>query len=92
MIHSAIPTVSSVAIIVFSLEICFVLKSGDGRTDNMCKNNDNYRPLLWVGHVDQFKTGKTLFTNYNIKGGIQNKFKASAEAQNTMTFREILSH
>ena len=41
MIHSARPTVSQT---LFSLEICSVLKSGDGRTDNMCKNNDDYRP------------------------------------------------
>ena len=25
-----------------------------GRTDNMCENNDPYRPWLWVGRVDQF--------------------------------------
>ena len=25
----------------------------DGRTDNTCKNNDSYRPWLWVGLVDQ---------------------------------------
>ena len=25
----------------------------DGRTDGMCKNNDHYRPWLWVGRVDQ---------------------------------------
>ena len=40
-----------------SLEICFVLKSGDGRTDvrtdDMCKSNDHYRPWMWVGLVDQ---------------------------------------
>ena len=23
------------------------------RMDNMCENNDNYRPWLWVGRVDQ---------------------------------------
>ena len=62
MIHSAIPTVSPV-LTVFSLEICFVLldfdKWGltyvrtDRRLDNMCENNDHYRPRLWVGRVDQ---------------------------------------
>ena len=25
----------------------------DGRTEDMCKNNDHYRPWLWVGLVDQ---------------------------------------
>ena len=25
-----------------------------GRTNNMCENNDPYRPWLWVGRVDQF--------------------------------------
>ena len=25
----------------------------DGRTDDMCRNNDHYRPWLWVGLVDQ---------------------------------------
>ena len=53
MIHSARPTVSPVANIVFAL-FCFArfvvflffldLKSEDGRTDDMCKNNDPYRP------------------------------------------------
>ena len=28
---------------------CFIWKSGEGRTDqNMCENNDHYRPGLWV--------------------------------------------
>ena len=56
MIHSARPTVLPVANIVFAL-FCFARfwKVGtDGRTDNMCKNNDPYRPWLWVGRVDQF--------------------------------------
>ena len=26
-----------------------------GLTDSMCKNNDHYRPGLWVGRVDQLK-------------------------------------
>ena len=32
---------------------CWILKSGDGRTDNMCENNYHYRPWLWFGRVDQ---------------------------------------
>ena len=48
MIHSARPTVSPVAIIIFCYFVLLDLKSGDGRTDerpdNMCKNNDHYRP------------------------------------------------
>ena len=53
MIHSAIPTVSPVATIVFCCFVLLDLKSGDERTDNMCENNDHYRPWLWVGRVDQ---------------------------------------
>ena len=53
-IHSARPTVSPVATIVFC---CIVLKSVDGRTDqrtdNMWENNDDFLPWLWVGRVDQ---------------------------------------
>ena len=26
----------------------------DGRTDTTCENSDHYRPLWWVGLVDQF--------------------------------------
>ena len=39
-----------------SSEHCFLfldLESGDWQTDNMCENNDLYRPWLWVGRVDQ---------------------------------------
>ena len=35
----------------------------DWRMDNMCKNNDHYRPWLWVGRVDQnafSKSAKSL--------------------------------
>ena len=32
---------------------CEILKSGEGRTDNMCENSDHYRPWLGVGLVDQ---------------------------------------
>ena len=71
MIHSAIPTVSPVAIIVFCCIVLLDLKSGDlrtdgrtdGRTDNMCENNDHYRPWLWVGRVDQ--QGRT-FLNFKL--------------------------
>ena len=57
MIHSARPTVSPVANIVFAL-FCFARfwKVGtDGRTDDICKNNDPYRPWLWVGREDQYE-------------------------------------
>ena len=53
MIHSARPTVSPVATIVFCCFVLLDLKSGDGRTDNMCRNNYHYQPGLWVGLVDQ---------------------------------------
>ena len=46
MIHSARPTFSTLANIVFF--VC-----GDERTDNMYDNNDPYRPWLWIGRVDQ---------------------------------------
>ena len=50
------PTVSPVAKIVFCL-FCLVRfeKWGrtDGRTEDMCENNDPYRPWLWAGQVDQ---------------------------------------
>ena len=52
MIHSARPTVSPVANIVFAF---FVLLDFEKwrRTDDMSKNNYPYRPRLWVGRVDQ---------------------------------------
>ena len=57
MIHSARPTVSPVATIILCCFVVLDLKSGDVRTDvrtdNMCKNNDDYRPRLWVGRMDQ---------------------------------------
>ena len=61
MIHSARPTISPVVNIVFTWNLfCFARfwKVGtdihtDGRTDNMCENNDPYRPRLWCGRVDQ---------------------------------------
>ena len=55
MIHSARPIVLPVTKIVFALfRFARFWKVGtDGRTDDMCKNNDPYRPLLWVGRVDQ---------------------------------------
>ena len=53
MIHSTRPTVTPEANIVFCCFVLLDLKSGDGRTDNKCENNDPYRPRLWVGPVDQ---------------------------------------
>ena len=53
MIHSARPIVTPVANIVFCCFIFLDLKSWDGRTDNMCENNDPYRPWLWDGRMDQ---------------------------------------
>ena len=56
MIHSARPTISPVANIVFALfSFAWFWKVGtDVRTEDMCKNNDPYRPSwLWVGRVDQ---------------------------------------
>ena len=38
------------------------LPSMDVRTDNMCENNDPYRPCLWVGRVDQFPRPNSVFT------------------------------
>ena len=45
MIHSASPqyrTAVKISVLIWSL-----LKSGDGRTDNMCEYSDHYRPGLW---------------------------------------------
>ena len=49
------PTVSPVANIVFAFVLLGYEKwrRMDGRTDDMCKNYDPYRPWLWVGRVDQ---------------------------------------
>ena len=59
MIHSARRTASPVANIVFALNsLCFARfwKVGmDGWTEDMCENNDPYRPWLWVGRVDQIE-------------------------------------
>ena len=57
MTHSAKPTVSPVANIVFCLFCLLDFKKWgrtDGQTDDMCKNNDPYRLWLWAGRVDQF--------------------------------------
>ena len=43
MIHSARPTVSPVANIVVCCFVVLDFKSGNGRTDDMCENNDPYR-------------------------------------------------
>ena len=53
MIHSARPIVPPVASIVFCRFIFLDFKSTYVRTDNMCQNNDPYRPWLWIGRVDQ---------------------------------------
>ena len=42
----------------FRLKFVLFLKVGtdgrtDGWTDDICKNNDHYRPRQWVGRVDQ---------------------------------------
>ena len=52
------PQSRAVATIIFCCFVLLDLKSGwygrtDERTDNMCKNNDHYRPGLWFGRVDQ---------------------------------------
>ena len=44
MIHSARPIVTPVANIVFCCFVFLDFKSGDGGKDNMCENNDPYRP------------------------------------------------
>ena len=43
MIHSARPIVTLVANIVYCCFVFLDLKSLDGRTDNMCKNNHPYQ-------------------------------------------------
>ena len=57
MIHSARPTVPPVANIALVWDLFSFEKVGtDGhvRTDGLhCKNNDHYRPWLWVSLVDQ---------------------------------------
>ena len=56
MIHSARLTVSPVAIIAIAWNFFLFWKvETDGRTDDMCKNNDHYRPWLWVGLVNPLK-------------------------------------
>ena len=59
MIHSARPTVSPGSEHCFLL-LCFSRFEMWGRTDNMCENNDPYRPWFWVGRVDQFANPPTL--------------------------------
>ena len=48
------PQTRLVANIVFRCFVLLDLKSGDGRTDNMCENNDPYQSWPWVGLEDQF--------------------------------------
>ena len=55
MIHSARPTVPPETIAILTLNL-FYLRDFEkcGRTDTTCENSDNnYRPWLWVGRVDQ---------------------------------------
>ena len=69
MIHSARATVSPVANIVFLLKFVLLWKVvTDGRTNDMCKNNDHNQLWLWVGLVDQ----KVLFfqINWDRLGGL----------------------
>ena len=48
MIHSARPTVPPVAKIIFTWKLfCEILKSGNGRTDDMFEDGDHYRPS-WI--------------------------------------------
>ena len=47
MIHSARHVAN------FAFYIWKVGTDADGRTDNMYKNSDPYRPWLWVVRVDQ---------------------------------------
>ena len=52
MIHSARPIVTPVANIVFCCLVFLDLKSGDGRTDNMCENNGRDFGLAeWINNI-----------------------------------------
>ena len=85
MIHSARPTVSPVANIVFAL-FCFARfwKVGtDRRTVDMCKNNYHYRPWLWVGRVDQ---------QYNISSFISRLRNILFHDWETFSVKEIVLH
>ena len=66
MIHSARLTVSPVANMVFTWNLFRFEKWGrtDGQSDDMCKNNDHYRPWLWVGLVDQYIFVRNLYVVY----------------------------
>ena len=56
MIHSAKPTVPTIAIIILTWNLfCFARFWNVGRTDTTGENSDHYRPWLWVGLEDQFK-------------------------------------
>ena len=62
MIHLARPTVSPVVNIVFTWQLFgyarFWAVRTYVRTDNLCENNDHYRPWLWVGRVVQKRVWK----------------------------------
>ena len=51
MIHSARPTILPVANIVLYFDRLWNV--GDGRTDDMCENNDTQRQWQWVVLLDQ---------------------------------------
>ena len=42
------------------LLFCFARSEKRGWTDNMCENNDPYRPWLWVGRVDQKRINRRM--------------------------------
>ena len=73
MIHSARPTVSPVANIVFTWNLfCFDIFSKVGmyiRMNNMCENNDQYWPWLWLGLMDLFFPNNFLhgFKGFNLR-------------------------
>ena len=60
MIHSARPTISPVANIVFALSCLarFWKVGTDWRTDDMCNNNDptgsNRGPAEWIKRISEF--------------------------------------
>ena len=91
MIPSTRPTVSPVVRIVFFWNMfCFARffgKWGHVRTDNMCENNDHYRPWLWVGRVDQFCNHAT-----NCHRSKSNHICASSVSTRNKTAKRILRH
>ena len=72
MIYLARPTVLSVANIVFTWKLFCFEKWGRTyvrtyvRKDDMCENNDHFRPWLWVGRVDQKKVFFPAFEKWTM--------------------------